>query len=170
MADAWRVVTAAVRSIAEPHAFSVLAGVASMIGAVLSYLAWRQAKTASTAAQEARQALLGTTTADELNLACARAEQLLDFMQHRRFGEAILRAEELVSSLSELTARRQSVLPGDCRDVLLTVRAQLQSIPEALNENADDLDSYKHRQLLVAARGAGVRLREVLGNVRMTID
>ena len=68
--------------------FNVIAGSASIGGGVFSYLAWRRAKQAARAAEDARKAVTIRTLADEFHLACERVDQLLDFLAHERFSEA----------------------------------------------------------------------------------
>src|SRR5882724_404609 len=97
--------------------FNVIGGVASVVGLILSGVAALQARWASKAATAARDAAIAArdaaivrTLADELQQASSRAEQLVDFLTHGRFGEAALRSDELTYSLSELPHRRSSYL------------------------------------------------------------
>jgi hypothetical protein len=152
--------------------FNILAGVASIVGAFLSWRAWKQATKASEAATETRKAIFASTTADELALACARAEQLLSYLTQRHPAEARLRADELIAGLSELVERRKLVLAADSYDRLCTVRAQVQDIAEALsNGTADPLAGASYGRIVKAARVTVVaHLREVLGKARTQVD
>jgi hypothetical protein len=95
--------------------FNVIAGIASIVGLLLSGIAAiqarqasKQAKRASEAAIAARDAAIVRTLADELQLASARVEQLVDFLTHGRFGEAALRSDELTYKLQRVAPEHES--------------------------------------------------------------
>ena len=152
--------------------FNLVAGIASILGLLLSGVAAVLARRASRAAAAARDAALVRTFADELQLASARAEQLVDFLLHDRFGEAALRSDELVYSLSELPYRRSSYLTETDKNSLLTARQQLQSISDGVprKERGGSHAKTDARQSTVVARSVVISLREVLGQVRSRIE
>ena len=89
--------------------FNIIAGIASIVGlgfSLAALLAARRAAQgadrASNAAKEARDAVTVRSLADEFQIACANADQLLDFLTHNHLLEARLRAHELTSALSEI--------------------------------------------------------------------
>ena len=112
--------------------FNILAGLASIVGLIFSFLAWRKAKRASEAAEEARKAVTVRTLADELQLASERADQLMDFIANNRYAEASLRAQELASSLSEIPFRRSPYLSEERKDDLLTARESARILSRVL--------------------------------------
>jgi hypothetical protein len=151
--------------------FNVIAGVASFIGLFFSATAAVQARRASKAAIAARNAAIVRTLADELQLASTRAEQLVDFLAHGRFGEAALRSDELTYSLSELPFRRSGYLQEPQVNALLTSRQQLQSISEIMSQTSPgSLATYDTVQSEAVARRVVISLREVLGQVRSGIE
>jgi hypothetical protein len=152
--------------------FNVTAGVASIFGLVFSVLAFIQARRAHTAARQARDAVTFRVVADELELACVRAEQLVDFLEHSRFDEAALRVAELTSSLSELPNRRGSYLDERHRNKLMNAREQLASVGVAVKSpnrrrSTSDADS---KRPAVIARQVMMTLREIVGTVKSRID
>lgn len=152
--------------------FNVIAGVASIVGLFLSGAAAIQARRASNAAIAARDAAIVRTLADELQLASSRAEQLVDFLTHGRFGEAALRSDELTFSLSELPHRRSGYLQVRHQNALLTSRQQLQSISELMGRvgRGSLVTAFDTDQSIVVARRVVITLREVLGHVRSGIE
>ncbi|MFV9616922.1 MAG: hypothetical protein ACNYZG_13270, partial [Gammaproteobacteria bacterium] len=90
------------RQAVEMDILYILAAISSIAGMLFSAFAAILARSASKAASAARDAALVRTLADELQLACSRGEQLVDFLQHCRYSEARFRVDELTWSLSEL--------------------------------------------------------------------
>ena len=115
--------------------FNIAAGLASIGGVLFSFLAWRRAKQAAGAAEEARKAVTIRTLADEFQLACERVDQLLDFIAHERFSEASLRASELVSALSEIPFRRSPLgwTPGLRQPVKLRIAVRWKVLDRQYN-------------------------------------
>jgi hypothetical protein len=139
---------------------------------VFSVLAFVQAGRAHTAARQARDAVTYRVVADELELACLRAEQLVDFLEHKRFEEAALRVAELTSSLSELPYRRGSYLDKGHQNELMNSREQLASIGLALkppNRRRMMSDTDSERPVMIA-RQVTMTLRQVVGIVKSRID
>lgn len=150
--------------------FNVAAGIASLGGLLFSVLAFAQAKRASRAAIEARNAVTVRTLADEVELACVRAEQVVDFSIHHRFEEAALRVAELTASLSEIFSRRTPYLGDADANRLLTSREQIRSIGDVIQRpRGGTLEGSTNRMIRIA-RLVVVSLRELLGTVKSTLD
>lgn len=150
--------------------FYILAAISSIAGMLFALFAAIQARRASKAASAARDAALVRSLADELQLACLRGEQLMDFLRHFRYSEACLRVDELTSSLSELPYRRSPHLSTKHQNTLLTSRQQLQTIGETIIKNGTRKDSIDKEQIMRVARRIAMSLREVLGDVRSHIE
>ena len=151
--------------------FNFIANVAGIVGLFLSGIAAFQARRASEAAIAARDAAIVRTLADELQLASTRAEQLVGFLAHGRFGEAVLRSDELTYSLSELPYRRGGYLQEPHINTLLTSRQQLQSISEVMAKTGrGSLATGDTDRSIIIARRVVISLREVLGQVRSGIE
>jgi hypothetical protein len=150
---------------------SIVANTASILGLFVSCLAFFQARRASVAAAAARDAILLRTLADELGLVCMRAEQLTDFLVHDRFDEATLRVAELVAELSEMPGRRRAFLAEDERNSLLTMREQLHSLGELIQEHrGTSLDVSEKNRLISLAGRMVASLREVSGAVKSQLE
>ena len=157
------------RSLLE--AFNLVAGIASILGLLFSALAFRQAKNASAAAREARDAVRIGTLASELETLCVRAEQLLDFLLHKRLAEASLRVGELGSLLSEIPRRARAHLVTDQVNSLLTVREQVSSIGDVIQRDPAALRSLQPDDAVIAtSRRVATTLREVLGDVKSKVE
>jgi len=151
--------------------FSLIAGIASIVGLYFSIRAFLAAKAASEAAREAQRGILTRTVAEELELACNNADQLLDLVENDRLAEARLRAHELTSVLSEIPHRRGPFLDGKRSDELLTQREQFQIIEEVLSkQKSEPITPNRHQFLLKACRRSSNTMREILGKVKQTLD
>ena len=151
--------------------FNIVAGVASILGVFVTFLAFLQARRASVAATAARDAIVLRTLADELGLVCIRAEQLVDLLIHDRFDEAALRVADLVSELSEMPWRRTAYLDESERNSLLTLREQLHSIGEVIQgHRANPVDSSGRNHVISVAGRVVASLREVSGTVKSQLE
>jgi len=151
--------------------FSLIAGVASIAGLYFSIRAFLAAKAASEAAREAQRGILTRTVAEELELACNNAVQLLDLIENDRLAEAALRARDLTSALSEIPHRRSPYLDGKQSNEVLSQRAQFQIIQEVLSGHKSQPIAPNQRQsLLKVCRRSSNTLREILGKVKQTLD
>jgi hypothetical protein len=144
-----------------------VAAIASIAGLAVSVYAAVQARSASRAANAARDAVIVDALADELALSCIRAEQLLDYLKHARYLEAALRVEELLSVLSELPRRRNEYLTVGMQNILLNARHQLRSVVDVTDRR--DAATVDQAQVVEATRSVVMSLRGVLGVVRSQI-
>ncbi len=154
------------------NVFTLVAGVASILGLGFSIAAFFAAKAASTAADNARKAILTRTVAEEIEIACKGADQLLDFVENDRDAEARLLAHQLVSALSEMRYRRIGLLDDKRSDELLTQRTQFQIIEDVLSaaKGHPIPREDRERRLLKACRRSSSTLREILGSVKQALD
>lgn len=151
--------------------FDIIAGLASIIGLLFSIGAFVQAGRASQAAKEARDGILVRTLADEFEVACTKAEQLLDFLQHDRLAEGAIRARELAGALSESLFRRSPHLSEERRDQLLNVRAQFQIIEQEIYKGMRQPFTPKRKEDIInTGRRCLMTLRENLGTIKGELD
>ena len=150
--------------------FNIVAGLASLLGVWFSFWAWKRARRASEAAEEARDAVTIRTLADEFQLACERADQLLDFVQHDRIPAAALRAQELASALSEIPYRRGSHLDETRQSELLNARTQLQEIYVTLASSPKTLTTDQKKRFIEICFYVCASLRKNLGIIKGEID
>ncbi len=151
--------------------FELVSGLASILGLVFSLLAFVQARRASRAAREARDGILVRTLVDEIELACAKLDQLLDLLLHDRIAEAGMIAHELTSALSEIPFRKSPYLDETRKNDLLNLRTQLQIIQQEISASRGQAMAAKKKQNLVRICQAGsVTLREILGTMKKQLD
>lgn len=149
----------------------IIFGIASIFGLLFSLLAWIQAGRASTAAREARDLIVIRTLADEFELACAKADQLLDFLTHDRQLEAILRTRELTTALSEIPYRRSPYLTEERKNELLNVRENARIMSQVLASGQQTPLSAGQKQRMVRqCQKISITLRENLGTIKGEID
>lgn len=151
--------------------FNVVAGIASVLGLIISGLTFWYAKSASEAAGEARDAVRIRTLASELETLCVRAEQLRDLLLYKRMPEASLRVGELASLLSEIPVRARAHLVTDQVNSLLTARAQVSSIGDVIQRGPAELRNLQPDESVIAtSRQVVATLREVLGGVKSKVE
>jgi hypothetical protein len=151
--------------------FNIIAGGASILGLWFSMWAWVRAKSASKAAEEARDAVTVRTLVDEFQIACTNADQLLDFLTHDRLPEARLRAVELTSALSEIPFRRSPYLTATRKDKLLSAREKARIMSEVLaSAQQTPLSVEQKGRLIQQCQEISITLRENLGIIKGEID
>ena len=158
--------------------FNIIAGIASIVGLGFSLAALlaarraaQRADRASDAAKEARDAVTVRSLADEFQIACANADQLLDFLTHNRLLEARLRAHELTSALSEIPFRRSPYLTEERKNELLNVRENARIMSRLLAYGQQPPLSVEQKQQLVRqCQKISIALRENLGTIKGEID
>ncbi len=151
--------------------FDVIAGLASILGFVASVAAVIQARRASSAAKEARDAILIRTLADEFQAACNRMDELSDLILHDRLAEARRVARELTSLLSEIPYRRSPYLSVERKNELLNVRTQVQDIEHELPPHpAQSLTARKKQNLIHVCHQCSRTLRENLGTIKGQVE
>ena len=93
--------------------FYIVTGVASIAGALLSWLAWQAGKSAHEAAADAKRAVRSANAADALRELNQSASELLDFIQNDRLQAAAVRARDLFSQVGASRIRWQRFLGDD---------------------------------------------------------
>lgn len=153
------------------NTFEIVAGVASVLGCIISIGAFYQARSASIAAKEARNATIGRTLADELESACGKADDLYIFLAQEQFLQAAHLAHQLTSALSEVRIRRGSLLTMDRRNDLLSIRTQIQIIEEQIfSLHGQSATGKQKERLLHFCRESATKLRENLGTIKGQMD
>lgn len=151
--------------------FEITAGIASIVGCLLSLGALIQAGRARAAAKQARDGIVLRTLADEFELAGERMDQLLDFIAQDRLAEAALRATELASALSELPYRRSPHLSVDSINELLNKQTQVQHIAERILMSRGQLLPPDEKERLVRiCQDCRATLGKNLGIIKGKID
>ena len=154
----------------EMTSFDIYAGIASIVGCLLSLGALIQAGRASARAKEARDAIVLRTLADEFELACVRIDQLTDFISHDRLAEAVIRAQELTSALSEIPYRRSPYLDAGSKNELLDAREEARIIGEFLAARDVSVGTEAKQKLRWRCDEISKTLRKNLGILKREID
>ena len=158
-------------AVAQTPRFTLIAGAASMFGFVFSWRAWVRAGRASKAATQARDAITLRTLADEFQLACEKADQLLDFLTHDRHAEAVLRTHELTRALSEIPFRRSPYLTEARKNELLSVRENTRIMGQVLASGQQaPLSAERKQRLIRQCQKISITLRENLGTIKGEIE
>lgn len=113
-------------------AFNAIAGLASVAGLIFSWLAFVHAKSAATAATEARNAIVLREIAEVIESASQRADQLFDLIRHARYPEASMRVGDLLPVMAELQHRRSSHFQPNDTESLRLVHVQLVTLRDRL--------------------------------------
>lgn len=110
--------------------FYVATGLASIVGAILSWKAWKAAISARDAARDAKRSVRTANAAEALNALNQAASELLDFIQNDRSQAAALRARDLFSQVGTSRMRWQRFVDDD--KALGTARTKVGKISSAL--------------------------------------
>ena len=101
---------------------------ASVAGLIIASVSAYFAKRASTAAREARQAVLSTSLAEEINLARSLAAEVSNLVDVGKHDLARLRCIDLHDRTLTMLKRWDATLPIASKNNLLTAQAQLESL------------------------------------------
>jgi hypothetical protein len=147
--------------------FNTIAGIASIVGAALSLWTLIVATSAKKAAIAASKATQARGVESELEVACARADQLADLLRQGRNAEATLRCDDLITSLAELQQHRRLHLESKSHDQLQTVRVQALTVGQVIGAQPED----DHRgQVKTVQERIVIPLHTILGTVRYKVD
>lgn len=125
---------------------------------------YNESKAAAAAAREAKRAILWKSAAEELETACARAEQVRDFINETKL--ALLRSNEIIGSLAEFKERRTAYFDTAGQQSLLSARQQMQIVRQALDKGTFN----KNRVLSIIENEVIVVLRSLLGKIKDKMD
>ena len=125
---------------------TIVGTVASVMGVVISWLAWVQAKGAKKAAEEAARAVRARDTAFEFSRMAADAKGLLEAVQTRQKDKAIIAATDLIHLLAFARDRRANYLPSGFR-IDLSIE-HLQIISNSLASEGFPEDTQRVQKLL----------------------
>lgn len=99
-----------------------------MVGLIVSGVAAFFAKRASTAAREARQVVLSSSLAEEINLSQKLAAEIGNLVDLQKHELARLRCNDLHDRTLTMLLRWDSSLSTDSKNNFLTAKAQLESL------------------------------------------
>jgi hypothetical protein len=131
-------------------AFYVATGLASIAGAVLSWISWRKARQAEISARnvatEARRAVRSTNAAEALKDLNQSASELLDFIQNDRAQAAAVRARDLFSQIGAGRMRWRRFLDND--EALGTAQEKVRKVSLGLTADNGQAEPEVKQKLL----------------------
>jgi hypothetical protein len=113
--------------------FNFLGSLASLIGVVFSALAFVFSKRASTAARQARDAVVRQSLVEAMSRAAGIAAEIVMYLKTERTEAALLRVGDLMSHTSYLGGRWEARLAKKSRDNLARAHQQLRFMHEVLS-------------------------------------
>lgn len=147
-------------------AFEIVAGVASITGLAVTILAWRRAKGAEKAAQEAREAIRRANAADDMRRLLETAKELLACVQRDQLDAACLCCRDLVAGVSETVQRW--TLPEDTQRRLNSTARRVRSVSEALMGRGEKIDADERARLIGFAHQVVADLGQEAGKAART--
>ncbi|SRR5579862_8177958 len=124
--------------------FNIVAGVASIAGAFLSWQAWRASISARDAAREAKRAVRIANASEALRELNQSALELLDFIQNDRWQAASVRARDLFTQIGAAQMRWQRFLDDNA---LETAQGKVRQISIGLTD-ANELESEVKQKMV----------------------
>ena len=113
-------------------AFTIITGIASILGLGFSIAAWHEAQRAASAAQEARKAVRKSNAADVLKDLNRDAAELLAFIQSSQYQAAGVRARDLFSQIRSAKGRWERFLAQEGPGNLDEAQARVKKISNFL--------------------------------------
>jgi hypothetical protein len=113
-------------------AFTIITGIASILGLGFSVAAWLEARKAVSAAQEARKAVRRASASEVFKDLNRDASELLAFVQECNYGAAGVRARDLFAHIRAAKGRWERFLTQDSRDNLDEAHAKVKEISKSL--------------------------------------
>jgi hypothetical protein len=120
---------------------------ASLVGLMLAMASAWFAKRASTAAKEARQAILSSSLTEEINLAHQLAAEIGNLIDLGKHELARLRCNDLHDRTLTMLRRWEIILPTDSKNNLLNAKAQLESLRIVISKLAASATAPTARQV-----------------------
>jgi hypothetical protein len=127
--------------------FTVISGIASLLGLVFSVAAWRGALRAVSAAQEARRAVRKGNAAEVLKDLNRDASELLTFIQTGQYQAAGLRARDLFVQIRSARGRGERFLTQEGLNNLDDAQARVKKISNSLVPSEADVSEAAKKKL-----------------------
>ena len=147
---------------------------ASVFGLVFSFLAFVFAKSASTAAREARDTAMRQSLSEDMHGASRSAQEIVTYLRDNKSEMALLRIGDLMNQASYLSARWEAMLSEKSRNNLREGAAELRSMHGVLAKGVRSEVAEKRKARLDKAaqrvssifneeRGTAAKAAEVRG-------
>ena len=150
--------------------FGLLANLASLLGVGFSVAAWRSAKTATTAAREARDTIRKGAAAEDLQALGEKAKEFLRSVENDAVPIACLRATDIVSETSKAKHRWGRFMELDSLQSLDSVREQISVISRSQASKGAPTTPAQKDRLLRFCHTARLTLNEEWGKLMSEIE
>jgi hypothetical protein len=135
------------------YMFNLIAGIASIVGLVISIWTLIVATGAQTAAREAREAVRKGNAAEEFRNLSGLANELLSHVEADQIPTALMRARDLMSAMSMASSRWGRFLPVGSRNNFGEAYAQISVISRSLSANGVPSTPQQKDKLLKICHG-----------------
>ena len=139
------------------------AGLASIAGLLFSFLAWRKAASAETAARQAREAVRRSNAGEDLRMLGDRAQELLTCAQNGQIEAALLRSRDLLAGIAQARHRWRAFFIEDSPQQIDKAAKEVGRISRALSAGGDAITPAAREKLLKSCHGVTELLAEELG-------
>jgi len=129
-------------------AFTIIAGIASILGLGFSIAAWREARRAVSAAQQARKAVRKSSAAEMLKDLNRDATELLAFIQSGQYQAAGVRARDLFSQIRSAKGRWERFLAEEGAGNLDDAQARVKKISKFLVSSEVNVSGDAQKKLM----------------------
>lgn len=149
---------------------NILAAVASIIGLVVSVLAWRRADDAKRAAVEARKAVRESSAVEEQRRLAVVANELLIEVQSSQWRTARMRCADLIVGVSFAKRRWQALATAEASDALDSALASLNKLSRSISGEPLDIPDQARPKILAACHDIVVKLAEAAGRMQQAME
>jgi hypothetical protein len=138
---------------------------ASLVGLVISYLAWQRAKGAEEAANRARDAVRSGNAVEELQRLATKSKEMLIHVQAQQYTEARSKGADVLVEVSQAITRWNIYLSAEEKENLEKARGKVRTVSRALSEIHHDIGAEVHGKLVDSCHDIATRLAESTGSI-----
>lgn len=146
--------------------FEIAAGLASVVGLLFSFLAWRKASGAEIAAREARESVRRSNAGEDLQALSEKAGELLGCAQNDQFEAALLRSRDLVVGIPQARHRWQVFFTDESLKQIERAAKEIGRVSNALSAGRAAMTPEVKEKLLKSCHEVAKILAEELGKTR----
>jgi hypothetical protein len=146
------------------------AAVASILGLLFSFLAWRKAASAETAAREAREAIRRSNAGEDLRALGEKAQELLSCAQNEQIEAALLRSRDLLAGIAQARHRWQAFFMEDSLKQIAKAAKEIGRVSRAFSAGPEAITPQVREKLLKSCHEVTELLAEELGKALRRAD
>ncbi|MGB7627065.1 MAG: hypothetical protein WBL75_10415 [Candidatus Acidiferrum sp.] len=146
------------------------AAIASIVGLVLSVLAWRRANDAKRAATDARRAVRESSAVEEQRRLAVVANELLIEIQSSQWRTARMRCADLIVGVSFAKRRWQALATVEVSEALDSALGSLNKLSRSISGEPVDIPDPARPKILAACHDIVVKLAEAAGRMQQAME